>query len=149
MIRLRCWARRASDGAFCSEPAGHDLNHYALVGDKHARWSGCAPDAGPDGRETAALRLLEVAHTIDRMALEDGEEGAAPGYRAVAARLYLSADDAAEDHALLRRVVAVGEESAQESASECTATEGRRIAEINALLALAADILRPFAEGKR
>lgn len=152
MIPLRCWARRASDGALCESEEGHGFNHSkgpdpALAS---CSWSdaSCAPDAGPDGRETAAERLLEVAHWLYRLAFRRGHHSFnCQRLRAIAARLRVSADAAAGDLAEVRDGL---EEIRGALAFPGLSEEGRRRAEPTAeLLTLAADILRPFAEGRR
>lgn len=156
MSPLRCWARRASDGALCERRRGHVLQN-GCGGDHRSKmqrqgcsrvWNDreCAPEAGPDGRETAALRILELSNEIDRRAFLAGEHSTWVSLiRALAARLFVSTRSVDED---LRRIESV-----------LSDWRGRRMPEpqrevferdeIAATLSLAADILRPFAEGRR
>lgn len=159
MTALRCWAKRASDGALCERRNGHERApqgelHLVTTGEGYGdaeTWgaSGCAPDAGPAGRETAALRILEVSHELDREAfLQRDHSRLVAMLRAISARLLINDSAAREDLAAVEREIhnargwlqIVNSERASASATWLVATID--------LLSLAADILRPFAEGR-
>ena len=151
-MRLRCWARSGETGEFC--PC--DANHSGVV---HGRnegdlWfdSACPVDARALGRETAALRILEVSHEVDRLAFVNGHHSAhAERLRGIAARLMVDTVAACVDLGFVEREVAFGESLiAKANAAGDKAehmAEFRWLEQGTALFAIAADLLRPFAEG--
>jgi hypothetical protein len=125
-VRLRCWAKNADEPLCCE---ADDDDHYWHRGGG-AQWSDreCAPHAHALGRETAALRILEVAHEIDRLNFMRGF-ATDDEVRAIASRLMFNGNRAASsDLAQL------------EWRSANTADR-----DYVKLLDAAADILRPFA----
>lgn len=134
-MRLRCWAEHVSDGTLCERMSEPDMSHIhigAAPGRERpcdVTWIDeyCAAESGPHGRKTAALRILEVSHEIDRL---DFALGHPPNdeVRTIAARLYHHQLGSASD---LRQL---------EWLRANTAAPEHR-----ALLTLAADILKPFA----
>lgn len=137
-VRLRCWAQH-KDGTFCDERAGHGPDHGAADGQ---RWdSDCPPDAGILGRKTAALRILEVAHEIDRLAFLAGEHTIhAPLIRAIGSRLMVSTRSSPSDHADLIYLAGRWETTVLGDVAVEVKRDG-----LPALFRLAADILKPFA----
>jgi hypothetical protein len=127
-VRLRCWARREIGSNYCELDDEHST-HFG--GDVHWPDSSCAPCADAVGRETAALRILEVAHKIDRLNFMRGF-ATDDEVRAIASRLLFNGNRAASsDLAQL------------EWRSANTADR-----DYVKLLDAAADILRPFADSK-
>ena len=104
----------------------------------------CDQCADSIGRETAALRILEVSHELDRLAFCDGtSDEVADRLRAVAARLYANGDAARADH---RTLTAEIDGAHAELARVTVEPQIRReIEDMIALRVLAADLLRPFA----
>lgn len=156
-FKPRCWAKRERDGALCTWEAGHILSHGVVAGTgrESGPWwnSDCAPDAGPDGRETAALRLWEVSAQLDLNALLRGEHGGLSArLRAIAARLRVGVRGAGEDLAALEQDIAQGHRLRGVVDTERRGAEEPDLyawlVESIALLSLAAEILRPFAEGR-
>lgn len=133
-----------TSGEFCVGPMDHQQGH--TWGDRTEypdRFS--AYCAGERGRETAALRILEVSHEADRLlftsniAIREWPEF----LRAVAARLYANTSAARVDLSTL-----LGEIGQGERLVEGCATGERTDAftrEMVGLLKIAADLLRPFA----
>lgn len=100
-MRLRCWARSGTTGELCNQESGHKgpmSPHLAPpdAQDSMLIWpdSDCAPNANSTGRETAALRILEVAHEIDRLNFTHGCP-ADDEMRAMASRLFFNGNRAA------------------------------------------------------
>jgi hypothetical protein len=97
---LRCWARHEGDGALCTLPSEHrleDMHEDLRTPDCTVWWdSDCAFAAGPEGRETAALRILELHHRADLLAFQAGRP-VDDRLRAVAARLLAGPQAAATD----------------------------------------------------
>jgi hypothetical protein len=148
MTVLRCWARRASDGALCEAKAKHLDPEHTWYGDLMPE-NACAPDAGTDGRETAALRLLEVSHELDRDAFRRGAKGAqARAIRKVAGRLKCDVRYASGDLRDVERE-ARSIESAVARYEEASPDEVLAANRVIDCLALAADILRPWVEDLR
>jgi len=128
-VRIRCWARSAKTGALCS----CDANHSGVV---HGRNDGdlwfnanCAPNADSTGRETAALRILEVSHEVDRLMFLAGEHST-DAVRSIAARLMTGTRAAKLDLMCIESWLTMNE-----GAPGC-----------HELLRQAADLLRPFAD---
>lgn len=130
-MRLRCWAR-TGDSEFCLLDAGHRDARGATMHDsgEHHKWGdACCPDnASATGRETAALRILEVSHEIDRVMFLAGEHST-DAVRAIAARLMVGTRASRGDQL--------------EIATWLTMNEGA--VGCHELLRQAADLLRPFA----
>lgn len=163
-FKPRCWARRASDGALCESMSdgrhdtdSGDLVHWATIAEgKTGVWfeDDCAPNAGPDGRETAALRIWEIGTQIDLLALLQREHSRLVAMlRAMSARLLVSADAAREDLAEIEREIHDGR-----CLRDVVVREKRQgehpdvfawLEDTLALLQFAAELLRPFAEGGR
>lgn len=156
MMRLRCLARQASHGTLCERGAEPAMRHIHIGGspgrDHDVTWidEHCAPDAGPDGRKTAALRLLEIAHALDRLAFAQNTSTTQYDFlRAAAARLNAGTRAAASD----LDVVTSRIDSAKELVAHAPSVGDSSLAqwaraEID-LLEAAAEILRPWAEGGR
>lgn len=149
-MRLRCWARHVSDNALCEREHEAEMRHIHVGGHPHhdhdVTWLDeyCARDAGPSGRETAALRILGVAHEIDRIAFQCGETiGEYDALRAIASRLYCNTIAASADLLSVEDAL-----NGLEIDSEATEQERQSAEETIALIRQAADILRPFAESK-
>lgn len=100
---LRCWARHVSDGTLCERPAEPGVSHIHIGSHPHhdhdVTWIDeyCAFAAGHEGRETAALRILELHHRADLLAFQAGLP-VDDRLRAVAARLLAGPQAAAADH---------------------------------------------------
>ncbi len=145
-MNLRCWARRASDGLLCDGPVNHGARGHVKTyedhypdGHKYVCWSdgACASEAGPDGRETAALRILEVSHEIDRGAFLAGEHSALQSaLRAVASRLFVNDVAAQFDLTCVTALI---------DGLERRVIVSPPITQVVALMTLATGILRPFA----
>ena len=145
--RLRCWARRAQDSQLCRATL-HHLDDYHTAQNRRSTDSAwmeqdCAMSADSIGRETAALRILEVSHEVDREAFLVGDTWQiAAGLRAMAARLYVDDKAAQQDYADI--VNDLAELRPIDGATrEALAVSDR----VTALIRLAADFLRPFAVG--
>ena len=112
----------------------------------------CAQRADSIGRETAALRILEVSHEVDRLAFVNGHHSAhAERLRAIAARLMVGTDAAHADLNVVECEVKfgntlIGAANAAGDKAEHMA-EFRWLEQGTALLVIAADLLRPFAVG--
>jgi len=143
-VRLRCWARCMYNDAYCVEPSDHTpFVHKTEVGETFSE-AFCALSRGSDGRETAALRILEVAHELDRRAFCDGcSDEYADRLRAVAARLYANGSAARGDYRSMGNEIDGAR--AQLALTTVEHPIRREIEEIIGLMVLAHDTLRPFA----
>lgn len=94
----RCWARHEGDGALCAMLCDHKPLPHMLEGNPSDLWDDddCAFAAGPEGREAAALRILELHHRADLLAFQAGRP-VDDRLRAVAARLLAGPQAAAAD----------------------------------------------------
>lgn len=147
-MNLRCWARHVADDTLCERAC--DLERHIHIGN-HPRanvdvsWIDeyCARDAGPSDRETAALRILELSHEIDRVAFLAGMHTThAALVRAVAARLMVDAKAASADAEALDMIAKCVSDLNESDHWECVYQPTM------VLLQQAVEILRPFAEGR-
>lgn len=150
-VKLRCWARSADEQLYCD--VDDDDHYWHRCGG--TQWSDreCAPRAHGLGRETAALRILEVAHEIDRLAFVNMAHSAqATIVRAIAARLMVNAVAVSDDLASLDSEAKTGNGLIAEANAAADKADHADVylwlEQTVALLAMAADILRPFAESK-
>lgn len=155
-FKPRCWARRAGDGVLCLMPSGHrqgDMHEDLGAAADNAVWwdDECAPNAGPDGRETAALRLWEISTQADLIAFRSGQRGVwAPLLRTIASRLLSGTDAVKEDYVALHAEIAQGERLLGEHPTDTDPrTKLGYIRWVAELLTRAAEVLRPFVESGR
>ena len=146
-VRLRCWARHGDSGHLCDKTPKHSDRHRGCDARVERFWndSECAHNANSAGRETAALRILEVSHEADRLLFTSNitiREW--PEFlRAVAARLYANTSAARADLLTLLGEIGQGERLVEGCATgERTDTFTR---EMVGLLKVASDLIRPFA----
>lgn len=144
-MRLRCWARHGDPGHLCDKTPKHSDRHRGCDARVERFWndSECAHNANSAGRETAALRILEVSHELDRLAFFAGDTDSTTEYlRAVAARLYANTIAAPEDLRTLTEEV----DACRALVAICPPYDATTEAsEVLRLMLLASDLLRPFA----
>jgi len=133
-VRLRCSARLGTPHdtphLYCDRYHWHTSRHEAASKDGRITWddADCENNADSTGRETAALRILEVAHEIDRLNFMRGF-ATDDEVRAIASRLMFNGNRAASSD-----LAQLEWRSANTADRDCVK-----------LLDAAADILRPFA----
>lgn len=137
-MTTRCWVMRRRSGTLCDKKLGRHHGTFHSAEDAVFAWEDedCAPDAGPTGRKTAALRLLELSHDLDRISFLLGER-LDDRLRPVAVCLFAGTEDAKANLAILEswpRDINAGATYAEETRD---------------ILQMAADILRPWAEGRQ